>query len=470
MFTAEAQYWIWGGGMKLGLGHNSDVIGAVIGERSEAAFVRERRVVPGGSMRAASWFQPHPPYAARGEGCWVVDLDGRRLLDCANNFFSLIHGHAFEPVLDAVRNAMAKGTAFGMPTEGEILLAETLAARNPRMEQTRFCNSGTEAILAAIKGARALTGREKIAKFEGCYHGAYDWIEVSLDPTPSNWDDQNGDPASVRCNVGTPESVLRETVVLPYDDPQRCADILHREGSSLAAVIVDPHASRAGAVPMSRETAATVQEACRRDGIVLIADEVISFRLSFQGASPLFGLEPDLVTTAKIIGGGLPIGAVSGPADRMSIFDHSAGKPKVSMGGTFSANPLSMAAGLASLAHYSQPVVERLNGLGDRLRDEIRKGFAKAGVAASVTGMGSLFRLHLGTREVTDYRSAYANVETTNLIRRVHLAMLDENVLLTPNCSGALSTPMTETEVISIADKLVKVVERELGGGQVVVA
>jgi glutamate-1-semialdehyde 2,1-aminomutase len=449
--------------MNLGTGQNSDIANPVIGARSESAFLRERKVVPGGSMRAASWFQPHPPYAARGEGCWVVDIDGRRLLDCANNFFSLIHGHAFEPVLDAVRAAMVKGTAFGMPTESEILLAERLEARNPRLEQTRFCNSGTEAVLAAIKGARGITGRERIAKFEGCYHGAYDWVEVSLDPTPANWSDTNGDPASVRCNAGTPDSVLRETVVLPYDDPQRCAEILRREGASLAAVIVDPHASRAGTVPMSLETAAVVQEACRRDGIILIADEVISFRLSFEGASPLFGLEPDLVTTAKIIGGGLPIGAVSGPADRMSVFDHSAGKPRVSMGGTFSANPLSMAAGLASLTHYSRSAVERMNALGEKLRNELRQGFAKKGIAASVTGMGSLFRLHVGSGEVTGYRSAFANAETAKLIRRIHLAMLNENVLLTPNCSGAMSTPMTEVEVKLIADKLLHVVETELG-------
>lgn len=447
--------------MKSGPGHNSGNAVSTIGERSEAAYVRERKVVPGGSMRAASWLQPHPPYAARGEGCWVIDIDGQRLLDCANNFFSLIHGHAYGPVLDAVRNAMTRGTAFGMPTESEILLAEALAARSPRMEQTRFCNSGTEAVLAAIKGARGLTGRYRIAKFEGCYHGAYDWIEVSLDPTPSNWNDENGDPASIRCNAGTPASVLQEVVVLPYDDPQRCADILRREGGTLAAVIVDPNASRAGAVPMSRETTAVIQQACARDGIILIADEVISFRLSYEGASPLFGLEPDLITTAKIIGGGLPIGAVSGRAECMSVFDHSAGKPKVSMGGTFSANPLSMAAGLTSLEHYSRPVVDRLNKLGDVLRARITRGLADAGVAATVTGMGSLFRLHIGAGKVTGYRSAFPTAEAAKRIRRVQLAMLDENVLLTPNCSGSLSSPMTEVEVFSIADKLVRVVERE---------
>jgi glutamate-1-semialdehyde 2,1-aminomutase len=426
--------------------------------RSLSAYQRELAVVPGGSMRAASWFQPHPPYAARGEGCWVIDLDGRRLLDCANNFFSLIHGHAYEPVLNAVRTAMTMGTAFGMPTESEIILAETLAARTPRMEQTRFCNSGTEAVLAAIKGARGLTGRQRIAKFEGCYHGAYDWIEVSLDSTPGNWDDPHGNPASVRCNAGTPDSVLQETVVLPYDDPQRCADILKREGPSLAAVILDPHASRAGAVPMSHETAAVVQEACRRHGILLIADEVISYRLSYEGASPLFGLEPDLITTAKIIGGGLPIGAVSGLREHMAVFDHSKGKPRVSMGGTFSANPLSMAAGLVSLQHYGPDQVTRLNELGDKLRADLRAGFARTGVAATVTGMGSLFRLHLGAETVTGYRSSYATPDKARQIREIQFAMTQENVLLTPNCSGALSTPMGVREVEQIAQTLVAVV------------
>ncbi|MCK1516097.1 aspartate aminotransferase family protein [Bradyrhizobium sp. 190] len=444
-----------------GQGQNRDAVGDAAKSRSEAAYFREAKVVPGGSMRAASWFKPHPPYAARGEGCWVVDIDGKRILDCANNFFSLIHGHAFPPVLDAVRDAMNRGTAFGLPTESEILLAEALVARNPRMEQTRFCNSGTEAVLAAVKAARAITGRERIAKFEGCYHGAYDWIEVSLESTPANWDDEKGNPASVRNSAGTPGSVLRETVVLPYDDPQRCADILRREGQSLAAVVLDPHASRAGTVPVPKETAAVVQEACRRDGILLICDEVISFRLSFEGASPLFDLEPDLVTTAKIIGGGLPIGAISGSADRMSVFNHADGKPKVSMGGTFSGNPLSMAAGLASLTHYSRPAIDRLNGYGDKLRERVREGFSAAGIEAGLTGMGSLFRLHLGSTKVTGYRTAYVGAEKVGLIRRIHLAMLDEGILLTPNCSGALSTPMTEAEVSLLADKLVSVVANE---------
>ncbi|RVT91482.1 aminotransferase class III-fold pyridoxal phosphate-dependent enzyme [Rhodovarius crocodyli] len=424
--------------------------------RSAAAFLREQRVVPGGSMRHASWFAPHPPYAARGEGCWIIDLDGRRILDCANNFFSLAHGHAFPPIVAALTDAIAKGTAFGVPMEAEIALAETLRARNPRLEQTRFCNSGTEAVMAAIKGARGVTGRHRIAKFEGCYHGSYDHAEVSLESRPEEWDDAAGNPASIAYAKGTPPAVLADTVVLPYADADRCAAILKREGPSLAAIILDPQASKAGMVPMPAAVIAAVQQACARDGIMLIVDEVVNFRLGFGGVSPLFGLEPDFVTLGKIIGGGLPVGAVSGPAARMAVYNHAAGKPKVALGGTFSANPLTMAAGLASLAHYDEAAVARLNGLGEMLRQRVNAGLAAAGLPGRMAGAGSLFRLHPGARKIEDYRSARPLPAEAEALPRIHAAMLGAGILLTPNCSGALSTPMGEEQVVLIADTLIK--------------
>ncbi|WP_253075205.1 aminotransferase class III-fold pyridoxal phosphate-dependent enzyme [Bradyrhizobium sp. CW9] len=159
-------------------------------------------------MRNATWFAPHPPYAAKGRGCFVEDLDGRQLLDSANNFFSLVHGHAFAPVV-AIRAAAGDGTAFGLPTEKEIALAELISGRSPRCEQVRFCTSGTEAVMFAIKGARALTGRSALAKFEGAYHGSYDWVEVSLAPEPAAWDDESGNPASIGGSKGAPKHVCR---------------------------------------------------------------------------------------------------------------------------------------------------------------------------------------------------------------------------------------------------------------------
>lgn len=433
---------------------------------SREAFLRERDVVPGGSMRAASWFKPYPSYASRGEGCWLYDLDGNRVLDCANNFFSLVHGHAFPPVVEAVTKTLGRGTAFGLPTESEILLAEALRARNPRFEQTRFCNSGTEAVMHAIKGARGVTGRERIAKFEGCYHGAYDWVEVSLAPKPQEWDDAAGNPRSTAGNVGVPGSVLSQTVVLPFDDPARCAEILEREGSTLAAVILDTNASRAGMVAVSREMAEVVQRACERHGIVLIVDDVISYRLSVAGSAPLYGLRPDLVTTAKIIGGGMPIGAVSGRAEIMSVFNHADGTPKVSIGGTLSGNPVSMVAGLVALQYYDAAAVDRLNARGDALRAKVNAVFEAARVPAQLVGTGSLFRLHLKSTSVTGYRSAYIDAAQSKLYSQVQLAMLADGVLLTPNCSGALSTPMTDAELSLVAELLPKHASRVLADGK----
>lgn len=407
---------------------------------SSVAFAREREIVPGGSMRNAIWFAPHPPYAAKGTGCWVEDIDGRRFLDCANNFFSLIHGHAFAPVVEAIGAAVGNGTAFGLPTEKEIALAQLITGRSPACEQIRFCMSGTEAVMFAVKGARALTGRSALAKFEGAYHGSYDWVEVSLAPDPDCWDDSDGNPASIASAESVPETVLQDTIVLPWKDPGRCAAILAKEGSRLAALIIDPVPSRAGMVPVSREMIDVIHAARERHGFLIISDEVISFRLSYAGAHPLFGLRPDLITLGKIIGGGMPIGAIAGGAHTMAVFDHTQSKPRVALGGTFTANPLAMAAGLAAMTALDEPAIARLNQLGSDLRAAINLTFIERRIPAQVTGSGSLFRLHLSSKPVTDYRSCRTLVPKT--LQAVHAGALEYGVLLTPNCSGAVSTPM----------------------------
>ncbi len=423
--------------------------------RSAAAYLREQRVVPGGSMRPAAWFPQDPPYARRGEGCWIIDLEGRRILDCANNFFSVIHGHAFPPIVQAVAEAMSRGSAFGLPTEAEIALAEAITGRNPHVEQVRFCNSGTEAVYGAIKGARATTGRYRVAKFEGAYHGQYDNMEISLDSAPGNWDDAEGNPASVPLNVGTPPAVMADTVVLPYADADRCAALLKKHGPSLAAIVIDPMASRAGMIPMPADVLAAVSEACQRDGIMMIVDEVVNYRLSHAGMSPLFGLKPDFITMGKIIGGGLPVGAVGGPAARMAIYTHTRGKPKATLGGTFTANPVTMSAGVASLAHFDEAAVAQLNALADTLRKQVNGDFAAVGVPARLTGMGSLFRLHLGDRPIVDYRSARPTETEAVTLTRIHATALAKGLLLTPNCSAALSTPMTAAEIATIGKTIV---------------
>jgi glutamate-1-semialdehyde 2,1-aminomutase len=432
--------------------------GEAVGQRSRAEFERARRITPGGSMRAAPYFAPHPPYAARGSGCWVTDLDDRALFDCANNFFSLVHGHAFEPVCRALHAAIDAGTAFGLPTRSETELAEQIRARSPELEQVRFVSSGTEAVMFSVKAARAITGRPAIAKFEGAYHGAYDYVEVSLDSTPENWGEP--DPSSVAYARGTPPSVLADTVVLPFDQPEECARLLERHHERLAAVLFDPLSSRAAMVPAQEGLLEVLRGCCAKYGVLLVLDEVVSYRLGYRGAYSRFGLSPDLVALGKIMGGGLAAGAVAGPARRMAVFDHTKGKPPVSHGGTFSANPLAMVAGAAALKAYDEAAVDRLNRMGDALRGQVNEMLARNEAGAQVTGYGSLFRLHLKNTPVTGYRNSFASPQEKQRLARIHLLLLESGYLLTPNCSGALSTPMSEDDLPALASALAEAVTR----------
>ncbi|MER8634233.1 aminotransferase class III-fold pyridoxal phosphate-dependent enzyme [Mesorhizobium opportunistum] len=404
-------------------------------------------------MRAAPYFAPQPPYAVSGEGCWITDADGRKVLDCANNFFSLVHGHAFPPVIEALRKVLDDGTAFGLPTASETSLAEAISTRTPRLEHVRFTSSGTEAVMFAIKAARAITGRPMIAKFEGAYHGAYDDVEVSLDSSPNNWGDKL--PTSVIYAKGTPVSTAAEVLVLPYSEPETCRELIRAHHEHLAAILVDPLASRVGMVPMKTDVGEVIQDCCNRYGILLVVDEVVSYRIGYHGSHAVFGFEPDLVALGKIIGGGLPVGAVAGPASHMAVFDHTKGKPAVSHGGTFSANPLSMTAGLAALQSYTMDAVARLNLVGDMLRSEITEQLRRRELPAQVTGMSSLFRLHLKTEGIRNYRTSFPSALQKTALAKVHLAMLERGFLMTPNCSGALSTPMSKTDVQDLAAALV---------------
>jgi glutamate-1-semialdehyde 2,1-aminomutase len=409
-------------------------------------------------MRAATYFSPHPPYATRGEGCWLVDIDGRRLFDCANNFFSLVHGHAFEPVRRALHAAVDGGTAFGLPTTSESDLAEEIRLRSPELEQVRFVSSGTEAVMFAVKAARAVTGRSAIAKFEGAYHGAYDYVEVSLDSTPQNWGDPY--PDSVLYARGTPPSVATDTLVLPFNKPSECRKLIEHHHQRLAAILLDPLSSRIAMVPASSEMLEVLRDCCSKYGILLVLDEVVSYRLDYHGAYAKFGISPDLVALGKIIGGGMAVGAVAGPSRYMAVFDHTKGKPPVSHGGTFSANPLGMAAGLAALKGYDPAAVARLNSMGDSLRERLNEKLASLSLPAQITGVGSLFRLHLKKTPVVDYRTAYSSPQEKKALSKIHLTVLESGYLLTPGCSGALSTPMEEADLNDLSEALIDAVRQ----------
>ena len=424
--------------------------------RSDALYERALKVMPGGNTRSTIFIKPHPPYAAKGKGAIVTDVDGVDRLDFTNNFFSLIHGHAYRPIIEAVKAQAELGSCFGLPTESEILLAEEICGRNPAFEQIRFANSGTEAVLATVKAARAFTGRPKIAKIEGSYHGAYDHVEVSLDSSPANWG--GATPAPVPYVKGTPPAVLADTVVIPFNDAEAAKRLIAKHAKELACVLVDLMPSRVGMVPADVDFVTVLREETKRHGVLLAIDEVITFRLAPGGLQSAYGIAADLTALAKIIGGGFPVGAVVGRRGVMAVFDPTRGKPAVPQGGTMTANPITMAAGLVTMQHLTRDAYARLDRLGERARTGLTEALKQAGVPGQVCGLGSLFRLHLTAEPITNYRAAYPDAAKLAALDVIHRHLLDNGVLVTPQLSGALSTPMVEKDI----DRLVELVAEAL--------
>lgn len=425
--------------------------------KSAALYDRAKAVMPGGNTRTTVYRQPHQVYAARGEGCRIVDVDGNVRIDANGNFTSLIHGYGHRGIMQAAARQLELGTCYGMATESEILLSEMLCERLPSVERLRYTNSGTEAVMNAIKAARAFTERPKIAKCEGAYHGTYDTAETSQDANPSNWGEAD-EPQSVPTAKGTPRGVLDDVVVIPFNNVEASERILRASGNSLAGVLVDVMPNRAGLVPASEAFLTMLRRVTRDLGAVLILDEVITFRLGFKGAQGRFGVDPDLTTLGKVIGGGFPVGAIGGKADVMSVFDPSKGAPALPHGGTFSANPMSMMAGVATLADLQPEEFERLDRLGARFDSQIKDCFAMNGAEAQVTGLGSLRRVHLTSTPLTDYRSTFSAADGAKRVSALARALFDEGVIIGGNGLMAFSTAMVEADI----DEIVKTFDRAL--------
>lgn len=346
---------------------SSNLASRAVGCRTDPKLVeRARTVLPGGITRSTVYVPPHPPYAVSGAGPMVRDDTGRELLDCNNNYTSLIHGHAHPDLVRAAVDAVNRGSAFGLPTHSELELAEHLRERTG-IEKWRFCNSGTEAVLMLIRAARAHTGRELIVRFDGSYHGTGDEVVDSATP-------------------GVPPTSAQTTVVLPQGDLAALADTMRRDGHRIAAVLIDLMPNRAGLRPATQAFVHELRDLTRRHGALLAVDEVISFRLRRGGFHQAYDIKPDLISVGKVIGGGFPAGAVGGSTEVLSAFDPTQ-ESAVRWGGTFSANPVTMSAGLAALRLYDRKSVEELNARGDLLRSRLRAA------DVPVCGSGSLIRV-----------------------------------------------------------------------------
>ncbi len=428
--------------------------------RSAELYARAQQVLPGGVSRNTVLRDPHPAYADYGSGCRIVDLEGVARIDFANNMASLIHGHACPEIVAAVTEQVARGTAFTMATEIEVRYAEHLCGRSPSFEKIRFMNSGTEALMVAIKASRAYTGRSMVAKVEGAYHGGYDYAEASQAPDPSTWGSEDR-PISVPLVHGTPRSALEDVVIIPYNDVDRALTILDEHADALACVLLDLMPHRVGLKPADREFALAIRDWTRRNGALMVLDEVITFRSEYGGLQSRYDLTPDLTALGKLIGGGFPIGAVAGSTEVMDVLNPRAAQLRFPHSGTFSANPISMTAGLVAMERFDRAAVERLNGLADRAMKGIQSAIVESGATACLTGGGSMFRIHMKEAPPRNYREAYVSLEEKQRLGILLEHMFQAGFVMINTCSATLSTPMTETEidalVIAISEGLAKI-------------
>ena len=416
--------------------------------RSRAAFQAAQELFPGGvnsPVRAFGAVGGEPPVIDRGSGAYIYDLDGNAYADYVCAYGPLILGHAHPAVVGAIRDAAAAGMAFGAPTELETALARRVVAAVPSIEQVRFVNSGTEATMTAIRLARGYTGRNKLIKFAGCYHGHASGLLARSGSGLATL----GLPAS----AGVPASYAAETLVAPYNDLASVERIVGAYADDLAAVIVEPVAANMGLVPPLPGFLEGLRELTLSAGALLIFDEVITgFRLSRGGAQAQFGVTPDLTCLGKIIGGGLPIGAVGGPA---AIMQHLAPLGAVYQAGTLAGNTLAMAAGIATLDELSDPgIYDLLDRRASRLASAITAAARRADLPVAVSRAGSLLTVFFQAEAPTDLATAQAS-DTEAYARFCHAA-LAAGVNVAPSQFEAMFVSLAHTnEVIAFTEAAV---------------
>jgi glutamate-1-semialdehyde 2,1-aminomutase len=414
--------------------------------RSTSLFRRARKVIPGGvnsPVRAFGSVGGTPPFIERGKGCRLFDVDGNEYVDYVGSWGPLVLGHAHPTVLKAVRQAMARGTSFGAPTELEVELAELLCRAVPSLERVRMVSSGTEATMSAVRLARAATGRERILKFEGGYHGHADGLLLGAGSGVATL----GIPGS----PGVPRVFAELALQAPYNDLAAVEALFSRYGSELACVLVEPVAGNMGCILPEPGFLEGLREICSRHGALLIFDEVITgFRVAYGGAQARFGVLPDLTCLGKIVGGGFPAAAFGGSADLM---DRMAPDGPVYQAGTLSGNPLAMAAGAATVQALGRPGVYEKLELGARRVTEGLSALAReVGVELTTTRCGGMFGYFFHPGPVRDYADAQkANAER---FRRFFHSMLGDGVYLAPSPfeSGFVSTAHRATDIDASLD------------------
>lgn len=392
-------------------------------ERSREAFRAAKAVMPGGvnsPVRAFRAVEGDPVFIAEGRGSRIVDIDGNEYIDYCLSWGPLILGHAHPAVVEAVTAAASRGTSFGAPTLAETELAETICRMVPSVESVRLVNSGTEATMSALRLARAYTGRSKVVKFEGCYHGHGDSFLVKAGSGVATL----GLPDS----PGVPESLTAHTLALPFNDLEAVRRVFAQAGEQIAAVIVEPVPGNMGLVLPKPGFLEGLRDITRQYGALLIFDEVMTgFRVAPGGAQERFGIDPDLTTLGKVIGGGLPVGAYGG---RREIMEWMAPEGPVYQAGTLSGNPLATAAGLATLSRLTEEVYRKLEDMAAKLVDGFTEAAREAGVPVYAAAIGSMFGVYFTERPVVDYRTA--READAARFAKYHRLMLERGIYLPP--------------------------------------
>ncbi len=418
--------------------------------RSQSLFQRAQASMPGGNTRTGVYVDPFPLYTQSGSGVYVNDVDGNQRLDFVNNATALILGHAHPAVVGALQDRAAQGSAFFGPTELEIDLAELLQARLPSLQHLRFCSSGTEAVMNVLRVARAFTGKPKIAKFEGAYHGIDDPAMISYLPVLGPELGPEDRPHSVASSQGLAPGTADSVVVLPFNDPAACAAIIRAHANDLAAVIIDPLSTAAGLTLPQAGFLESLREITSAHGILLIFDEVVSFRISPGGTQGVYEIVPDLTCLAKVMAGGTPGGAFGGRAEIMAIYDPTSGHPGISQSGTYNGNPLVAVAGLATLRAMTPAAYSRLNKAAQQLGPELEETFQAAGIAASVVVAGSIFRIFFLRRPPHNYRQAALDSGARH--RWLNFWLLNHGIATRQG--GCLSLPMTPEHTTRLVEEI----------------
>ena len=406
------------------------------------------KVMPGGNTRTTQWMEPYPFFAENAEGMYINDIDGNHYLDFMLNATTLILGHAHPDIVKTLTQQIQDGTVYSVPTDGQSKLADILVERVPSFEKVRFTNSGTEATMMAIMAARSFTKKTKIAKFEGGYHGTHDHVSVSVYPKKED--------LNTETHPGVPEysyqpkSILEDVIVLPYNDIEKSKELIHKFKDDLSCIIMEPIISNFGYLPLDLEFIKFIREITEELGIVLIFDEIQSFRVSSGGAQESFGVTPDMTTLGKIIGGGLPVGAFGGKDEIMELFDPTSSNYDIAHAGTFNGNPLTMEAGVTVMENLTSNNFEKMNHLGDSLRSKLSSVFNEINLDVQVTGYGSLFGINFNKNKIKDYRSFLDN--NSDMTKILFSYLRNKGILLQLKNAGALNILMTEKEIDYLVD------------------